>query len=98
MINNVSELQKLSNPFTKEVTSSDSAITSFSEIFSDKLNEVNQLQQIAAEEQVKVVAGDSESIHQSMIANQKALLSLQLTVEIRNKLLEAYQEIMRMQM
>ena len=41
--------------------------------------------------------GDSAELHQVMLAAEQANLSLQLTVQIRNKILEAYQEVMRMQ-
>lgn len=45
----------------------------------------------------KVLAGDFSSIEQMLIAGEKAALHLELTVQIRNKVIEAYQEIMRMQ-
>ncbi|MCF8062311.1 MAG: flagellar hook-basal body complex protein FliE [Deltaproteobacteria bacterium] len=40
--------------------------------------------------------GKSQSLHEIMIASEKAGISFKLLVEIRNKLLDAYQEIMRM--
>lgn len=42
--------------------------------------------------------GESVAPHELMIAMEQAKLSLQLTVEVRNRLLEGYQEIMRMQL
>jgi len=41
--------------------------------------------------------GNNEYLHNTTIAYEKAILGLQLTIEIRNKLVSAYQEIMRMQ-
>lgn len=43
------------------------------------------------------VKGEISDVHQLMIASQKASLGLELTVQVRNKVIEAYQEIMRMQ-
>jgi flagellar hook-basal body complex protein FliE len=40
--------------------------------------------------------GLNDNLHQVMIASEKADIALQFTVQIRNKILEAYQEIMRM--
>jgi flagellar hook-basal body complex protein FliE len=45
----------------------------------------------------KVATGELQDIHQFMAAQAKASLSMELTVAVRNKAVEAYQEIMRMQ-
>jgi flagellar hook-basal body complex protein FliE len=45
----------------------------------------------------KVLMGDSNQLHQSMIAMQEAGVAFSLMVEVRNKLVESYQELMRMQ-
>lgn len=45
----------------------------------------------------KVLLGDSDQLHQSIIAMQEASTSLSLMVEVRNKLVDSYQELMRMQ-
>lgn len=45
----------------------------------------------------KVLLGDSDQLHQSVIAMQEAGVSFSLMVEVRNKLIESYQELMRMQ-
>jgi flagellar hook-basal body complex protein FliE len=44
-----------------------------------------------------VLTGDSGQLHQSVIAMQEASVSFSLMVEVRNKLVESYQELMRMQ-
>jgi flagellar hook-basal body complex protein FliE len=44
-----------------------------------------------------LISGDGVSLHQAMIAMEEASVSFQLMVEVRNKLLESYQELMRMQ-
>lgn len=69
----------------------------FSQTLRQALTEVNRLQQNAAEEAQKMVLGQAQDVHQVMIAMEQARLAMQLTVQVRNKLVEAYQEIARMQ-
>jgi flagellar hook-basal body complex protein FliE len=68
--------------------------------FSDQLKEllyaVNDKQASANEQVSEVVTGESEDLHSAMIALEEASVSFQLMLEIRNKMLEAYQEINRM--
>ena len=45
----------------------------------------------------KVLLGDSDQLHQSVIAMQEASVAFTMMVEVRNKLVESYQELMRMQ-
>ena len=45
----------------------------------------------------KVLLGDSGQLHQSVIAMQEATTALSLMVQVRNKLVDSYQELMRMQ-
>lgn len=45
----------------------------------------------------KILLGDSDQLHQSVIAMQEASVAFSLMVEVRNKLVESYQELMRMQ-
>lgn len=70
---------------------------SFADLLKSALAEVNKLQQEADEASLRLATGEAE-LHQVMIAAEKASISLQLTLAIRNKLLDAYHEIMRMQL
>jgi flagellar hook-basal body complex protein FliE len=45
----------------------------------------------------RVLLGDTDQLHQSVIAMQEASVSFSLMVEVRNKLVESYQELMRLQ-
>lgn len=45
----------------------------------------------------KLAAGETDNLHQVMIAMEEAKLSFQLALQVRNRMLEAYQEILRMQ-
>ncbi len=68
----------------------------FSEVFSNMLNSVNDLQQQSSQMQQSFMAGDPVELHDVMIRAQEAGLTMDLLLEIRNKLLNAYSEIMRM--
>lgn len=70
---------------------------SFGEILKGHLVEVNQLQTSADASAQKLASGQDKDIHNTMIAMEKADVAFQLTLQVRNKVLEAYQEIMRMQ-
>lgn len=68
----------------------------FQSYLRDALSEVNALQHEGDVALTQLLTGDIE-FHDAMIIAEKANLALQLTMTIRTKLLEAYQEIMRMQ-
>ena len=70
----------------------------FSDYLLKALGEVDHLQQEASSSARQLALGDSKFLHNTIIAHEKASLALQLTIEIRNKVVEAYQEIMRMQL
>ena len=70
---------------------------SFGTYLKDALSEVNHLQ-LASEEQTKLLAaGEVQDVSQVIVAGQKADIALQLTLQMRNRAVAAYQEIMRMQ-
>lgn len=74
-----------------------SEIAPFDTCLKEALDEVNRLQ-IEAEDYKKLLAtGEIDNLHDVMIAAEKANISLQLTMSIRNKVVDAYREIMRMQ-
>ena len=58
---------------------------------------LNRVQNEADDMVAKMVTGEVEDIHQVVLAVEKANLSMQLAVQVRNKVVEAYQEIMHMQ-
>ena len=70
---------------------------SFAETLKSFLHDVNQLQSEAADHVEALVAGETVDIHDVMIAVEKASVSFEMVMEIRNKILEAYQELMRTQ-
>jgi flagellar hook-basal body complex protein FliE len=69
---------------------------SFGSYLQDALNQVAEQEQYSKEMSNKFVLGEV-NIDEALISSQQALLSLQLTTQVRNKVIEAYQEIMRTQ-
>lgn len=72
-------------------------IASFSDFLKESFDKVNALEKESEEYNLKLATGELDNIHEAMIAAQKADIALQLTMQIRNKVLDAYKEIMRMQ-
>lgn len=70
---------------------------SFARILQEQFQVVNSLEKNANDITEKLLLGEVNHLHEVTIAAEKANLALQLTVQIRNKLVEAYQEISRMQ-
>lgn len=71
--------------------------SSFSSMLQGAVQQVNQLQTTADRAAELVSSGQLQDLHVATIAMQKASLALDLTIQVRNKAIEAYQEIMRMQ-
>lgn len=70
---------------------------SFKDILADSIGKVNALQSEADMAIEKLVSGESGNIHGTLLAVQRAELSMRMLVEVRNKVISAYQEIMRLQ-
>ena len=68
----------------------------FGTMLKDAIQSVNEQQGVSDKLTGKLIRGEEVELHQVMIASQKASITLNATMEIRNKVIEAYQEIMRM--
>ena len=72
--------------------------TDFAQVLQNSIDKVNQTQQSANQMAEKLAAGDtSQNLHEVMIALQTASVSFQEMVQVRNKLVTAYQDVMNMQ-
>ena len=70
---------------------------SFEETMKKFINDVDSAQKFAGEPVEKLITGEIKDIHDVMVAVQKAGTSFELMMEMRNKMIEAYREVMRMQ-
>jgi flagellar hook-basal body complex protein FliE len=95
-----SKLRALSGPQLKQAdrakTEGQEGGPDFGEILKKAIAEVNGLEKEADRQIVELAAGKANNIHEAMIALNKADLSFKTLMEIRDKLIQAYQEIMRM--
>lgn len=71
--------------------------SSFAETLKKAVEEVNTLQKVADTKMQQLATGESKNIPDVMIAVEKADIALKLMVKVRNKIIDAYQEIMKMQ-
>lgn len=69
----------------------------FLSVLNDALKEVDQLQKNADKLTQQYLTGETTDIAEVLLAAEKASLAMQLTLQVRNKIVEAYQEISRMQ-
>jgi len=70
----------------------------FSAVLKDKLGALNAQQVDAGKASEDVATGRVDDIAQSMLRIEQANVSLQMATQVRNKVIESYQEILRMQM
>jgi len=90
-------VQSLSN--RKEISNNQTpmeAQKSFANTLKEAIDKVNDYQVQSDTLTNKLIQGEDVELHDVMIAAQKANITLNATIEIRNKVIEAYQEIMRM--
>ena len=84
-------------PMADGIRSTTPPTESFGNMLDGLVSNVSAKQAEATELTKKVLLGDSDQLHQSVIAMQEAGVAFTLMVEVRNKLVESYQELMRMQ-
>ena len=72
--------------------------STFSDLFSDLISSVNDIQNQAGDAQDALLAGEPVELHDVMIKAEQAGVATDLLLEIRNKLVSAYNEVMRMPM
>ena len=73
------------------------ATGSFASLVSDGLSHVNEQLQASQIDLQRLATGNVENLHQIMIRMEETRLSFQLMLQVRNRLLESYQDVMRMQ-
>lgn len=85
---------------TTNKTKESSGDTTFDSLLASAMNLVNETDQLsnaAEEEEIRFAMGESDSMHDLMVAQQKANVSLQYTVAVKNTLLEGYKTLLNLQ-
>lgn len=100
-VNSISTLNSISPSKslfeTVDTQQTDTAKIPFADYLTQALNNTNQLLLESDRVANEFAAGNIDNIHQVEIAAQKADIALQFTMQVRNKIMDAYSEIMRMQ-
>ncbi|WP_188068698.1 flagellar hook-basal body complex protein FliE [Brevibacillus brevis] len=94
-ISAISQLTPIRTPSVNKPTPAEVS-QEFSSFLSDAMDKVNQAQVESSNLADKFAAGEITDVHQLTVAGQKASVMLQMTMQVRNKMIESYQEIMRM--
>lgn len=76
---------------------SESGNVTFGQLLTNALGDVNKVQLDAKQASIDLAAGKIQDVSEAVIATEKASIALQLTMQVRNKVLDAYQQIMQMQ-
>src|SRR5579862_3695098 len=75
-----------------------SSATSFKDVLSGAINEVESSRASAAESVNRFMSGEGDDLHSTILASQRAELEFQMFMQVRNKVVSAYQEVMKMQL
>ena len=94
----IHNIASIATPAQAKQTSTISQVeTSFGDILKNMVAETNQQQQNADQAMQQLHSGGEKNLHGAMISMEKADISLRYMIQARNKAIDAYQEIMRMQ-
>jgi flagellar hook-basal body complex protein FliE len=91
------QIEKLAPGLTLPAPGQAPAVGSFESMLGGFVNEVAQKQSTANTTVNSLLSGQNVPLHQAMISVEEASVSFQLMVEVRNRLLDSYQELMKMQ-
>ncbi|EDY81589.1 flagellar hook-basal body complex protein FliE [Verrucomicrobiia bacterium DG1235] len=90
------KLRSVEFPNQAEGLSKPTETKSFDSIVGKFVGEVDAKHKVAVAETNKMLLGETDNVHQSMIAMQEAGVAFNMMVEVRNKLVQSYQELMKM--
>lgn len=95
-ISGLSSITDITNAETKNSTAGNNGIeSSFSDILHGLIDNVNETDQVANEDIYKIATGNADDLHTITINSEKAELALMTLVQVRNKVLDSYNEIMK---
>jgi len=93
----IDSISSLGNMVENKGVNTQKGKTSFNEVLKDSIQKAGELEKEADQEAIKLAKMETQDIHSTMIAIEKADLTFQLMMQVRNKIINAYEEIMRMQ-
>ena len=96
MLAQLRDMQAQARPSPEKNLNSSSGGASFMDHLTSGIKQVDGMQKDADQMATNLASGKEQNIHETMLAATQAELSFNLMVQIRNRVLEAYQEVMRM--
>lgn len=97
-ISSINGIPKLTPPEgSKSSGQAGTILNDFGQVLGNAINMLSQKETTANQAIASLAAGEDVELHQVMMAMQEADISFQLALEVRNKIVDAYQEVMRMQ-
>ena len=84
-------------PITQQVPQPGADEGSFQDVLSGALSSLSKVQAEAESSAAQLISGQPVELHEVLLATERASISFQLVVQARNKVVEAYQDVMRMQ-
>lgn len=97
MINEISPASKSNPADHKQSVSSGDEQNKFADVLKDQLANVNDAQKDADKATEKLANGEADDLHNVMASGQKASIALETSVQIQRKAIDAYNEVMQMQ-
>ena len=94
----ISHITPITLPNLTPATSAASQPGEFQKVLTGTIQQMESINNNASDSVQKYLSGENEELHTTILATQKAELAFQLGLQVRNKVVDAYQEIMKMQM
>lgn len=88
---------KIAAPALLEQPGAAAANGGFQSLLNEGLEKLEALEQAASDQTKKLISGQPVELHRVVLANEEAGLAFDLMMSVRNKVVDAYQEVMRMQ-
>jgi flagellar hook-basal body complex protein FliE len=98
MTDPISYIRPISLPETAQPTKQPTAADGFKSVLESVVGQVEQSQQAAQKSAENFLSGGNEELHSVVLASQRASLEFDMFLQVRNKVVAAYQEVMRMQL
>src|SRR5580693_9737351 len=95
---NISSLPTIIPPDAESISPSSAGGGSFRDVLSSAINEVEGAHNAASQSVEKFLSGEGEDLHSTILASQRADLEFQMFMQVRNKVVSAYEEVMKMPM
>ena len=97
-LSGISQTGLISSPIIDKTTPTDRVTApGFSEMFEKFVRGVDHKKKVSAKETQDLILGKSDNIHEAVVKSEESKVAFNLMIEVRNKLVDSYKELMRMQ-